>query len=78
MFSKPEDARMTKEETEEYGRKINERNARYENVELAREKKLMPTEHFSPPLTDEEVKQRVGEQNYKNMKDGTTTSSINS
>lgn len=77
MFNKPEDARMTREESEEYGRHTNAKNARYEHVELGNEENNNATS-ASPPLTEEEIVKRVGEQNYKNMNDDQTSTSINS
>lgn len=78
MFDKPENARLTKEESEKYGRDINARSAQYENVEIESEKVALTGDQVPPPLTEEEIRQRVGEQNFKNMNDDKTSSSINS
>ena len=77
MFKKPEDARMTREESEGYGRHTDAKNARYEHVELDNDKDNNATS-ASTPLTEEEIVRRVGEQNYKNMNDDKTSASINS
>lgn len=77
MFNKPEDARMTREEAEKYGREIDAKNARLENVEIAEEITLS-TDEITPRISEAEVKRRVGEQNYENMKDDSTANSINS
>jgi len=77
MFKKPEDARMTLEESEEYGRNTDAKNARYEIVELENDNNNNATSS-SPPLTEKEIVKRVGEQNYKNMNDDKTSASINS
>lgn len=77
MFNKPEDARMTREEAEKYGREIDAKNARLENVEIA-EEITISTDEITPRISESEVKRRVGEQNYENMKDDSTVNSINS
>lgn len=78
MFNNPEDFRMTREEMEEYGRKIDARNAGYEHIEV-NEGEVGFAENQNPqPITEEEVKKRVGEQNYANVQNGTTMSSIKS
>ena len=77
MFNKPEDARMTREEAEKYGREIDAMNARLENVEIA-EEITFSTDEISLRISEAEVKRRVGEQNYENMKDDSTANSINS
>lgn len=78
MFDKPEEARMTREEMEEYGRKIDARNVAYEHVEVLEEAPALAANQVTSPMTEEEVKKRVGEQNYANVQKGTTMSSINS
>lgn len=82
MFKKPEDVRMSKAESEEYGRQIDAKNVQYENVEHIvehnhEENELQETQ-ASSKLNEDEIKQRVGEQNYKNAKDKDSMSSINS
>jgi hypothetical protein len=78
MFNKPEDARMTREESEQYGRKIDAKNARYENVELESDTNTITSSQLGSSLTEEEIVKRVGEQNYRNMNDDKTSASINS
>lgn len=78
MFKKPEESRMTKEESEAYGRKINEQSAKFENVEVLEEESVEHEARKSPELTDAEIKKRVGDQNFKNMQDDDTMGSINS
>lgn len=78
MFKKPEDARMTREESEQYGRQIDAKNARYEHVELENDNNAISSSHLVTPLLEEEIIKRVGEQNYRNMNDDKTSASINS
>lgn len=78
MFEKPEDIRMTREEMEEYGRKIDAKNVEYEHVEVQEEVPALAANEVPPPMSEEEVKKRVGEQNFANVQKGDTTSSINS
>ena len=78
MFEKPEEARMTREEMEEYGRKINARSVAYEHEEVLDDAPALADDQVPPPLTEEEVKKRVGEQNYDNVKKCSIMPSINS
>lgn len=78
MFKKPEENRMTKEESEAYGRMINEQSAKFENVEFLEEEPENPIEQKPTKLSDEEIKKRVGTQNFENMKDDKSIGSINS
>ncbi|WP_342512384.1 hypothetical protein MKY34_17440 [Sporosarcina sp. FSL K6-1522] len=78
MGEKPEDVRMTREEMEANGRKIDARNVALEHVERVEEAPMQATDQIPPPLTEEEMKKRVGEQNFANVQKGTTMSSINS
>ncbi|MEK5037553.1 hypothetical protein [Sporosarcina sp. FSL K6-3457] len=78
MFEKPEGVRMTREEMEEYGRKIDANNVALEHIEVLEEVPALAANEVPPPMTEEEVKKRVGEQNYANVQKGTTMSSINS
>lgn len=77
-FKKPEDVRMTKEESEAYGQKINALSAKYENVEFASEETPTQNDKNVPKLSEDEIKKRVGAQNYKNIKDDSSIGSINS
>jgi hypothetical protein len=78
MFEKPEEARMTEEEASRYGRKIDAKNALYENVVVENSVNALSEEEIPPPISEEEIKRRVGEQNYKNIKDASVMNSINS
>lgn len=78
MFDKPEEVRMTREEMEAYGRKIDAKNVALEHVEVLEEGAALAANQVPPPMTEEEVKKRVGEQNYANVQKGTSMSSINS
>ncbi|WP_438312060.1 hypothetical protein [Sporosarcina sp. FA9] len=78
MFEKPENARITKDEAERYGREINARSAKFENVEVEESEMVTPPNQIPNPLTEEEIKRRVGEQNYKNSEEGGAMNSINS
>ena len=78
MFEKPEEVRMTREKMEEYGRKIDAKNVALEHVEILEEEPTLAANQVPPPMTEEEVKRLVGEQNYANVQKGTTMSSINS
>jgi len=78
MFEKPEDARMTEEEAANYGREIDAKNAKYENVEIIDSENELSLDEIPPPISEEEIKRRVGQQNYKNSKDTGVMNSINS
>jgi hypothetical protein len=78
MFEKPEEARMTEEEAARYGREIDAKNALYENVVVEDSVNALSEEEIPPPISEEEIKRRVGEQNYKNIKDASVMNSINS
>ena len=78
MFEKPEDARTTEEKAAKYGREIDAKNALYENVVVEDSVNELSADEIPPPISEEEIKRRVGEQNYKNIKDGGVMNSINS
>lgn len=78
MFQKPEEIRMTKEQAEKYGREIDAKNAQFENVVVPNDQVAMSEDEVPPPLSEEEIKRRVGEQNYENAKDNNIQGSINS
>lgn len=78
MFKNPEENRMTKEESEAYGRMINEQSAKFENVELLEEELANNMAKQPTKLSEEEIKKRVGAQNFENMKDDKSIGSINS
>ena len=76
MFEKKE--AMSIEESEEYGRKTDARNAALENVEVYEDDAVTPTDRISPPLSEEEIKKRVGEGNYTNVHKNDGLNSVNS
>ena len=78
MFEKPEDARMTEEKAAKYGREIDAKNALYENVVVEDSINELSADEIPAPLSEDEIKRRVGEQNYKNIKDASVNNSINS
>ena len=78
MFEKPEDARMTEEKAAKYGREIDAKNALYENVVVEDSVNELAVDEIPPPISKEEIKRRVGEQNYRNSKDAGVMNSINS
>lgn len=78
MFKKPEDVRMTKEASEAYGRMINQQSAKFENVEVDSEEVANQEDHRTVKLSEEEIKKRVGAQNFENMKKDDSMGSINS
>lgn len=78
MFKKPEDVRMTKEASEAYGRMINQQSAKFENVEVDSEDAVNREKQQPVKLSEEEIKKRVGDQNYENMKGDESMGSINS
>lgn len=78
MFEKPEDVRMTKEESEAYGRMIGKQSAKFENVEVESEAIVNEESHKRAKLSEEEIIKRVGAQNFENMKDDESMGSINS
>ncbi|MBB4826125.1 hypothetical protein HNO89_003362 [Sporosarcina luteola] len=73
-----EEQKMTVEESEQYGRAIDARNRALEKTQYEKEQKLPSKDELPSPLTEEEIKQRVGEMNYRNMKDAKIMNSINS
>ncbi|MCG7342545.1 hypothetical protein MHZ92_00285 [Sporosarcina sp. ACRSL] len=77
-MDKEEEVRMTLEESESYGRAINARNAAVERNQVYEEEEIIPALELPPPLSEEEIKKRVGEANYNYMKDEKTMNSINS
>ena len=77
-MSKEEEIRMTIEESESYGRAINARNAAVERNQIYEEEEIIPADQLPPPLSEEEIKKRVGEANYNYMKDDNVMNSINS
>lgn len=76
MFEKKE--RMSIEESEDYGRLTDARNAALENVEVQEEVDVTPVDQIPPPLSEEEIKKRVGEGNYTNVHNNDGLNSVNS
>lgn len=77
-MKKEEDVRMTLEESENYGRAINARNAAVERNQVYEEEEIIPANELPPPLSEDEIKKRVGESNYNFIKDDNVINSINS
>ncbi|WP_262177612.1 hypothetical protein [Saccharococcus sp. Marseille-Q5394] len=77
-MKKEEEVRMTIEESESYGRAINARNAAVERIQVYEEEEIIPADQLPPPLSEDEIKKRVGESNYNYMKDDNVMNSINS
>lgn len=77
-MNKEEDVRMTLEESESYGRAINARNAAVERNQVYEEEEIIPADQLPPPLSEEEIKKRVGETNYNYANDDKVINSINS
>ena len=74
---KEEKYEMTIEEAESYGRGINARNAAVERNMVYEEDEIIPADQLPPPLSEEEIKRRVGAENFKNN-DSDYQNSINS
>ncbi|MGN7388066.1 hypothetical protein [Sporosarcina sp. SAFN-015] len=72
-----EEGNMTIEESESYGRAINARNAAVERNQVYKEEEIIPADQLPPPLSEEEIKKRVGAENFKNN-DSDYQNSINS
>lgn len=70
--------RTTAEQREQYGREMDARNAAMENVEVPLENRALADHEIPPPLTEEEIKAKVGHLNYKNATDDNAPTSINS
>jgi len=77
-MKKEEEGKMTVEESERYGRAINARNAAVERIQVYEEEEVIPVGQLPPPLSEEEIKKRVGETNYNYMKNDKVMNSINS
>lgn len=70
--------KMSIEESEDYGRKTDARNAAVENVEVLEDEAVTPETQIPPPLSEEEIKKRVGEGNYTNVHKNDGLNSVNS
>ncbi|GKV67089.1 MULTISPECIES: hypothetical protein [Sporosarcina] len=78
MADLPENEKTTIEEREEYGRKIEARNDSLENKEVLPETRALADHEIPPPLTEEEIRAKVGDLNYKNANDDNAPTAINS
>ncbi len=70
--------RTTAEQREQYGREMDSRNAATENVEVPLESRALADHEIPPPLTEDQIRAKVGDQNYKNATDDDAPTSINS
>ncbi|WP_216086470.1 hypothetical protein [Sporosarcina newyorkensis] len=78
MADLPKGERSTVEQREQYGREIDARNAALENVEVPPETRALADHEIPPPLSEEEIRAKVGEQNYQNSNDDIAPTAINS
>ncbi|AXH99630.1 hypothetical protein DV702_07625 [Sporosarcina sp. PTS2304] len=78
MADLPKDERTTAQQREQYGREMDARNAAMENVEVPPETRALAEHEIPPPLTEEEIRAKVGDQNYDNATDDNAPTSINS
>ncbi|ARD47374.1 hypothetical protein SporoP37_03985 [Sporosarcina sp. P37] len=78
MADLSKDQRTTVEQREQYGREMNAKNAATENVEVPPETAALAEHEIPPPLTEEEIRAKVGNQNYENANDDSAPTSINS
>lgn len=77
-MKREEEGKMTIEESERYGRAINARNAAVERNQVYEEEAIIPADQLPPPLSEDEIKKRVGESNYRYANDDNVINSINS
>ncbi|PIC80256.1 hypothetical protein CSV75_00210 [Sporosarcina sp. P18a] len=78
MADLSKEQRTTAEQREQYGREIDAKNAAMENVEVPLENKALADHEIPPPLTEEEVRAKVGNQNYRNATEDNAPTSIGS
>lgn len=78
MADLPKGQRTSIEQREQYGREMDARNAAVENVEVPPETRALADHEIPPPLTEEEIRAKVGDQNYENATDDSAPTSINS
>lgn len=78
MADLSKEQRTTAEQREQYGREMDAKNASTENVEVPLESRALADHEIPPPLTEEEIKAKVGSHNYKNATDDDAPTSINS
>lgn len=78
MADLPKEQQSTVEQRENYGRQMDAKNTASENTEFLPEERALAEHEIPPPLTEEEIKAKVGEQNYKNANDDSAPTAINS
>ncbi|PIC56087.1 hypothetical protein CSV80_16150 [Sporosarcina sp. P12(2017)] len=78
MADLSKEQRTTVEQREQYGREMDARNAAMENIEVPLENRALADHEIPPPLTEEEVRAKVGNQNYQNATDDNAPTSIGS
>lgn len=78
MADLSKEQRTTAEQREQYGREMDARNAATENVEIPPEERALAEHEIPPPLTEEEIRAKVGNQNFENANDDNAPTSINS
>ncbi|PIC74968.1 hypothetical protein [Sporosarcina sp. P17b] len=78
MADLSKEQQTTAEQREQYGREMDAKNAAMENVEIPLESRELAEHAIPPPLTEEEVRAKVGNQNFKNATDDSAPTSIGS
>jgi len=78
MADLSKEQQTTAEQREQYGREMDAKNAAMENVEIPLESRELAEHEIPPPLTEEEVRAKVGNQNFKNATDDSAPTSIGS
>ncbi|PID20630.1 hypothetical protein CSV61_13700 [Sporosarcina sp. P3] len=78
MADLSKEQRTTAEQREQYGREMDAKNAAMENIEVPPENRALADHEIPPPLTEEEIRAKVGSQNYENATDDKAPTSINS
>ncbi|PIC67020.1 hypothetical protein CSV78_09400 [Sporosarcina sp. P16a] len=75
MADLSKEQRTTVEQRE---REMDAKNAAMENIEVPLENRVLADHEIPPPLTEEEVRAKVGNQNYQNATDDNAPTSIGS
>ncbi|ARK20771.1 hypothetical protein CSV69_00230 [Sporosarcina sp. P26b] len=78
MADLSKEQQTTAEQREQYGREMDAKNAAMENIEIPLESRELAEHEIPPPLTEEEVRAKVGNQNFKNATDDSAPTSIGS
>ena len=78
MADLSKEQRTSVEQREQYGRQMDAKNAAMENIEVPLENKELADHEIPPPLTEEEVRAKVGNQNFQNATDDNAPTSIGS